>query len=368
MTSGAAEMQGTQEKQIFAGKDGYAALTVRELNGVAGALLRITNPTNKVNTVPPESIVEINQALDAFEAARELKFLILYGTEDKIHAGADVNMFAGGLTTDQNPPDFEKVRDYLLNGAKLDLRIKEISRKRLTISVMHGERFGGSVEWPLMTKYCVAAFDAAISLSEVTIGIVPGWSGILNVMLKSGAANALYLGTTGKRVSAQQMLEAGIVSCVVAPESALDVALHLATKSHAQTEVVNKKRLASEEEWYRQLAARMNPQPYEELAAEATKKKEQGTDPKELSKFIDKKLEELGKPLAPLAVEAVFGLVAKYGARASLENFDAIRDMAIEEAELCSALMKTRDRVIGINSVLKARENPVNKIALYKRQ
>lgn len=342
----------------------------KSIHGSDGALLQITNPTNKVNTVPPEAIIEINQALDVLEGDRKFSFVILHGTADKIHAGADVKMFSGGLTKDQNPPDFEGVRQYLQNGTKLDLRIKRLSQKMTTVSIIQGERFGGSVEWPLMTRYAVAAADAGMSLSEATIGILPGWNGILNILLKSGVQNALFLGTTGRRINAQQMLDAGIVTTVSSPENVMKTALDLAAAGKAASSATTaKKRFATDEELFEILGRRMNQKRYQALVNEMTKVKEApGADMKELSKTIDRKLEEMGKPLAPLSVEAIFGLIARHSVRISADNLDSIQEMAFDEADGCNALMMTHDRVIGIDSVLKARENPIHKIPLYQRK
>ena len=89
-------------------------------------------------------------------------------------------------------------------------------------------------------------------------------------------------------------------------------------------------------------------------------------EPKEFSKHIDKQLAGLGKPCAPLAVEAVFGVVAR-GAGIDPTDLNAVQELAFEEAARCSDLMRTKDRVIGIDSILKARENPLNKIAVFTR-
>jgi hypothetical protein len=99
----------------------------------------------------------------------------------------------------------------------------------------------------------------------------------------------------------------------------------------------------------------------EEFAAQAG-----GADPKELSKAIDARLAALGRPVAPLAVESVFGLVAR-GAALDASDLEAVERLAFDEAARCGALMRTRDRVLGVNSVLKARENPLNKIPVYTR-
>jgi len=354
------------EELIFAGPGGYARLTARSHKDRQGAVLHIANPTSKVDILPPQALAEVNSALDALEADRRLKFAVLCGAEVPVHAGADINMFAGGLAPEESPPDYAALRAYLEQGTALDLRIKQVSRSVTTVAAIQGERFGGAVEWPLMCSYVVAAPETGIQFSEVNIGFLPGWDGILNAMLKSGPLNALFMGTLGARLDAGQMDRAGIVNLVVAETGKLlGAALDLATEAPPGTERGEGKPLAEPEALLETLAERLDVRRYEALAAEAAEKQKQ-LDAKELSRHIDKRLAELGRPVAPLAVEAVFGLVAA-GARLDPSDADGVAALARAEAERCFALMHTRDRVTGVNSVLKARENPLNKIALFRR-
>jgi enoyl-CoA hydratase len=354
------------DELLFSGAGGYASLRPVRQQGRSGAVLTIANPNSKVNTVPPQALAEINSALEALEADQGLHFVVFCGGQGQIHAGADVNMFAGGLGADENPPDYEAVERYLLAGAQLDLRIKKLARQRTTVAVMQGERFGGSVEWPLMASYCLASPETGIQLSEATIGIIPGWDGVLNVLLKSGPASALYLGATGTRLDATGMVATGIVTAIAEPDQLMGAALKLAAEAPAAATCQQAEPAANLDTILKVLSERLDRRRYQALRAEAEAKAKE-LDPKALSKHIDARLGELGKPIAPLAAEAVFGLVAR-GASLDPADLDAVGELAVAEALLCSGLMRTRDRVAGIDSILKARENPLNKIALYARE
>ena len=351
------------DETIYTGAGGYATLTTASSGGKDGALLKISNPESKVNTVPPQALVEIGEALSVAENDNRLKFVVFYGDEGKVHAGADVTMFAGGL--DEDTPDYAAVAEYLKQGAALDVRIKKLSRSRTTVSIMGGERFGGSVEWPLMASYVVASPETGVQFSEVNIGILPGWDGVLNVLLKSGAANALYMAATGARLDAGQMDKAEIVTLVTEPDKVMGAALELAAEAPPAAERGPTERLIGEDEFLAMLSERLDAGRYRALVEEAGSKTKE-LDPKEMSKYIDKRLAELGKPCAPLAAEAVFGLVAR-GAGIDPHDLDAVEELALAEAARCSELMRTKDRVTGINSILKARENPLNKIAVFER-
>lgn len=351
---------------IFKGEKGCVTLSTKSYKGTDGVLLKIENPESPVNTVSFTALDEIGKALDIIENDNTFKFIIFYGSESKIHAGADISMFSGGLKDNENPPDYDTIGKYLNLGTTLDLRVKKLSKTLKTVSLLSGERFGGSVEWPLMAEYCVISPEAGIQFSEVNIGIIPGWNGILNVCLKSGLENAIFMGTTGNRISAEQMVASGIGSCISEPDKMMDKALSFAVEESHSVQKGKKLIFTSEKELFRTLSERMNSHRYEKLIDEL-KPVQAEMEPKEFSKNIDRKLNEIGRPVAPLAVEAVFGLVAKYGQRTNTDDLDTVKEMGEEEAQRCLDLMKTNDRVRGIDSILKARENPFNKIPLFKR-
>lgn len=99
-------------EMIFAGSGGYARLTGVEYEDRRGALLMISNPHSRLNTVPPEALAEMAGAVDALDAAGGCEFLVLDGAEGGVHAGADLTMFAGGLSAAEGAPDYEATHAY----------------------------------------------------------------------------------------------------------------------------------------------------------------------------------------------------------------------------------------------------------------
>jgi len=348
--------------EIISGK--YVTVSTKKHNGQNGIILNLSNPDSKVNTVPWEALKEIHNALDEIGEDPGLSFIIFSGTPGKVHAGADLALFQGAI----NP---SAVQDYLNLGTHLDFKIKNISRKKRTISIMQGERYGGSVEWPLMTEFSVCTADTAIQFSEVNIGLIPGWDGILNVMLRSNKENARYLAATGNRMTAQEMREYGLVS-MVAEGNVLEDALDLATQDEVPVDVdARGKTINTRDELETTLAERMDASRYRELVKEVSSKLQNG-DLSEIKsrddfagRYINKKLSEMGKPLAPLAVSAVHELVDKFP-DATGGDLGRIKEMGEFEAQSCFRLMKTLDRGIGVNSVLTS--SPLERIPIYAGQ
>ena len=335
----------------------YLSVSRKEHRGKRGVLVKTGNPDGKVDTLPFEALKEIGTTLEVLRDDKELDFVVFYDNEMKVHAGADLAMFSGDI-------DSQLVREYLMTGARLDLLVKSLGKR--TVSVIQGDCYGGSVEWPLMADYSVCAGDASIQFSEVNLGIIPGWSGILNVLLRSNKENALYLAATGCKIGAREMLSAGLVSWISSNDDMLACAMDLATASAIDKAPV--KSLSTIDEINLIIKSRTDVDKYRNLSAEVLRKMDRGelSDDKHadnhVGKYISKRLNELGRPLALLAVGAVSIFVNKYSNIKS-GDMGLIGEMACDEAELCFKLMETADRKMGINSILTS--NPLDRIPVY---
>ena len=345
-------------KDHFSGK--FVTTSLKEHKGQKGVVVKFFNPTSKVQTVPIEGLTEINQILQELQKDESTQFMVFYGDTGEIHAGADVNLFSGDL-------DLATVHEYLLAGMRMDLNIKEISRTRKTVSIMQGKRYGGSAEWPLMARYSVCTPDTTIQFSEVNIGLIPGWDGVLNVLLRSNKENALYLAATGNRITSQEMLASGLVLSVCPDNEIMDRALDLATTDSLISKSAPKT-FATREMIDQLIAQGTDAGRYRKLLEEVTGKLKTGelnpdiNQDNYVSKYIGVRLTELGKPLAPLAVQSVFDLIDAHPG-VHWEDFEAIKKMAHDEAESCFRLMKTLDRKTGVNSILT--KDPLEKIPVY---
>ena len=344
--------------EILSGK--YASASQVEHNGKKGILLKIVSPDKKVNTIPFEVLAEVDRAVGDIALEESVAFVIFCGSTGKIHAGADIRLFAGEI-------DSKQVHDYLMAGALLDLKIKELSRKKRTVSIMNGKRFGGSVEWPLMAQYCVCTPETTIQFSESNLGIIPGWDGILNVLLRSTKINTLYLTATGDPIGARQMLEAGLIHAISPPNSIFEQALEIATAVSVRSPCEIRD-LVDRQTLDKIISTRTNTSRYQNLLGKVSlilkknKTSEGQIKQDEVKQYIRDELENLGKPIAPAAAKAVFDLVNKYET-INWQDEQGIRDMAFEEVELCDELMKTQDRRAGMKSILS--DNPLETIPIY---
>lgn len=378
----------SEVSRLYSGAGGYVTVSEVEHEGQRGALLHYANPDpRKLHAVDTRGMQEWEEGLGAIEAAADrLRFAVFYGEYDPVHAGADITEFAGA-------PDFPAIRAHLLRGAALDARIKLLWPLLRTVAVFCGDRYGGSVEWPLFAEYAVVDERCTIQLSEVTLGIIPGWNGVLNVLLKSGSSNALYMGQTGNPVPADRMIGIGLAQRLVEtppppdrratpPEdwptvwgrhaaqcnaALLQAALELATDPELQ-DAKPREVLAGLEDLFDELKRRTDPAPYRELrgriaSSAALLAADDADGQRALAKEAATALGQLGKPLAPLGVKAVADYVQQWN-KLSLEDLlGRYAEAGADESERCSALMDTPHRVQGVNAVLS--KSAVDRIPVF---
>ncbi len=96
------------------------------------------------------------------------------------------------------------------------------------ICALKGWSFGTPFERALLCDIRVAGEDAKMALPAVEHGVIPDSAGVAKLFEIGGAALALDLALTGRRVDAHEALRLGLVSQVVPDEALDDAVLDLA--------------------------------------------------------------------------------------------------------------------------------------------
>lgn len=84
-----------------------------------------------------------------------------------------------------------------------------------SIASVFGHALGGGFELALSCDLIVSSEDATFALPEVRVGIVPGGGGTQLLARRVGVSRAKELVFTGRRLSAEEAFELGIVARVV---------------------------------------------------------------------------------------------------------------------------------------------------------
>jgi len=113
-------------------------------------------------------------------------------------AGADINEFGKPM----QEPTLPQVN------AALESLTKPV------IAAIHGTALGGGFELALSCHYRCALTSASVGLPEVTLGLLPGAGGTQRLPRLAGVKAALDIMTTGKKISATEARDLGVVDRV----------------------------------------------------------------------------------------------------------------------------------------------------------
>ncbi len=171
------------------------------LDRPATKVARITISNTKKNLINRTVLTELKQTLDNLWNDRDTNVIILSGKGDNLSTGADVSQFfTGGM-------DFSEVSR---NGARIIRMLSEIPK--ITIAEMKGYVLGAGLELSLNCDIRVATEETIIGFPEVTLGLVPGWTGSQRLSKLVGMSRALHYILTGERFSGIDAHNMGLVA------------------------------------------------------------------------------------------------------------------------------------------------------------
>ena len=168
----------------------------------------------------PEAMNAINGALshglmDAItelDADDSLTAGIITGNGRGFCAGMDLKAFARGEDT-----------------GPLGTFVRQGSKKPL-IAAIEGFALAGGCELALTCDLLVASKGAKIGIREVKVGLFAAAGGVFRLPGRVGFARAMEMALTGEPLSAEQAMEAGLLTQLTEPGGALDAAIDWAER------------------------------------------------------------------------------------------------------------------------------------------
>jgi enoyl-CoA hydratase len=179
------------------------------------AVLRIDRPEQR-NPLSVATLSNLDEAFSTLSARADINAVIFTGTNDVYASGADIRELQT-LTQDS-------ARAFAERGQQLFRRIA--AARQLTIAAVNGYCMGGGLDLALACRLRVASHAAVFAHPGARLGIITGWGGTQRLPKLIGAARALEMFTTARRLSADEALQFGLVSHTHA--DALACALELA--------------------------------------------------------------------------------------------------------------------------------------------
>jgi crotonobetainyl-CoA hydratase len=179
-------------------------------------VLTITLDRPKANAVDAATSLALYDAFARLEADSDLRVGIVTGGGEKFFcAGWDLKAAAAGeeVDADHGPGGF---------GGLTELH----HRSKPVIAAVNGLALGGGFELVLAADLAVAADHAEFGFPETGLGIIPDAGGVLRLPRRLPRPLAMELLLTGRRLTATDALEAGLVNVVVVADDQLLVAAH----------------------------------------------------------------------------------------------------------------------------------------------
>ena len=113
-------------------------------------------------------------------------------------------------------------------GRKIWTRLDRFSKP--VIAAINGFAMGGGLELALSCHFRIMVDDpkATVGLTELNLGIIPGWGGTQRLMRIVGKAKALDMILFSKRIDANEALSMGLISQISTKEKLMDDAMAFA--------------------------------------------------------------------------------------------------------------------------------------------
>ena len=190
----------------------YEFITTRTEGDKVGIIT--LNRPKQLNALNSQLMVELGQALRAFDADPAIGCMIVTGSEKSFAAGADIGAmatygFADVYRDDYITRDWETIR----------------SIRKPVIAAVSGFALGGGCELAMMCDFIIAAENARFGQPEIKLGVIPGAGGTQRLPRAVGKSKAMDLVLTGRMMDASEAERAGLVSRVVPLDKLMDEAL-----------------------------------------------------------------------------------------------------------------------------------------------
>jgi enoyl-CoA hydratase len=191
-----------------------ADLVLVERDGAVAVVL--LNRPDQLNALSDELMEALIRALVDLDRDEDVRCIVLGGSERVFAAGADIAELAKSSTID------------LYYQRRVE-RWDEIAGLRTPlVAAVSGYCLGGGCELAMTCDLIVASETAQFGQPETGVGVIPGAGGTQRLTRAVGKALAMDVILSGRFLSADEALRAGLVARLVAREAWLDEAKRVA--------------------------------------------------------------------------------------------------------------------------------------------
>jgi enoyl-CoA hydratase len=183
-----------------------------------GAVELITlNRPQALNALNGQLMDELTAALDAAEANKAIRCIVLTGSEKAFAAGADIKEMAPKGYMDVFSEDF------------ITRNWERVTRcRKPVVAAVAGFALGGGCELAMMCDFIIAGDNAKFGQPEIKLGVMPGAGGTQRLTRFVGKSKAMEMCLTGRMMDAAEAERSGLVSRVVPVADLLNEAMKVA--------------------------------------------------------------------------------------------------------------------------------------------
>ena len=182
-----------------------------------GAVATVVMHRGGNNAIAEDLLQELQSAFEELARDQQVRVVVLASEYEKYFSvGADLGSMA---TVDRQAPGAEdQITEMVARMAQAGEAIERCPKP--VIAAINGHALGGGCEIALCCDYRVMVEDgrSKIGQTEANLGIIPGFGGTQRLPRLIGKGRAMPLLLEGKRLSAREAEEVGLVDAAVLPE------------------------------------------------------------------------------------------------------------------------------------------------------
>lgn len=182
-----------------------------------GILQISLNRPEQLNALSHEVLTRLAQILQQAKTDKAVKAILLTGEGKAFCAGADIKQLAA-----LNGADGVTFARF---GQSVFSALENLGKPSL--AVIQGYAFGGGCELAMAATLRIAANNTVFGQPEIKLGVIPGFGGTQRLARLIGKGRALEMCLTGKRFSAEDAYQWGMVNELTTPENLLTRAKEL---------------------------------------------------------------------------------------------------------------------------------------------
>jgi enoyl-CoA hydratase len=166
------------------------------------------NRPKQLNALSHEVLKGLSQIFSQAKTDKSVKAILLTGEGKGFCAGADITELAAVNGTSG--------LEFARFGQAVMSELENLGKPSL--AAIQGFAFGGGCELAMSATMRIAATGTVFGQPEIKLGVIPGFGGTQRLSRLIGKGRALDICLTGKRISAEEALQWGLVTELVAPE------------------------------------------------------------------------------------------------------------------------------------------------------